>query len=261
MDETLKHIERRSLNRAEAMKEAERPNPRPKEGRSTFDELLEQSRSLSEQAAKPKLQQKTLTKEALPEAHRLKERQRERNKDSEEKEEQRQDSRGERREGSDGAKKVVGKQGTKQDQGEGKGGSSHEKGTLQKRGEKTQFLFKKGLSPKAAIGSHEFAKQFQTRLAQAARLAPKTIPQDILNQVVRYVRLGQKADGTHVFEIKCREALFQGLSLRFEAGDGKVSIEFLTANREVRALFAKEIPSLHRLLTQKGIAVANIVVA
>ncbi|MBI4124358.1 MAG: hypothetical protein HY466_00310 [Deltaproteobacteria bacterium] len=261
MDESLKHIERRSLNRAEAMQEAERPKPKPKEGRSTFDELLEQSRSLSEQAAKPKSQQKTLTKEALPEGHRLKERQRERNKDSDEKEEQRQDSRGERRDGHATAKKVVGKQGTKQDQGEGRGGNSHEKGTLQKRGEKTQFLFKKDFSPKAAIGSHEFAKQFQTRLAQAAQRAPKAIPQDILNQVVRYVRLGQKADGTHVFEIKCRETLFQGLSLRFQARDGRVSIEFLTADREAQALFAKEIPSLHRLLTQKGIAIENIVIA
>ena len=261
MDESLKTIERNSLNRAEAMKEAEKPRPKPKEGRSTFDELLEQSRSLSEQAAKPKLQQKTLTREALPETDRLKERQKDRHKDSEEKEDQRQDSKSDRRDGQDVAKKVVGKQGLKQQQGEGGRGNSHEKGMTQKRGEKTQLLFKKGLSHKGAVGSLEFAREFQAKLTQATQRAPKTIPQDILNQVVRYVRLGQKADGTQVFEIKCRETLFQGLSLRFEAKNGKVSVEFLTANKEVQGLFAKEIPSIRELLVQKGIAVENLAVS
>lgn len=258
MDETLKQIERHSLNRAEAMKEGEKPKPKPKEGRSPFDELLEQSRTLSERSAKPKLDQKTLTREALPEADRLRERQKERRKDSEEKEEQRQESKSDRRDGEEGARKVVAKQGTKQDQGDSRGGQSHEKGTTQKRGEKTFLQFKKGFSSKVALDSLEFARQFQTRLNQVS--APQTIPQDILNQIVRYVRLGQKGDGTHVFEIKCREAIFQGLSLRFEARDGKVTVEFLTASRDIKALFAKETEQIRGLLISKGIAVENIVV-
>lgn len=260
MDETLKTIERQSLNRAEAMREAEKPKPKPKEGRSAFDELLEQSRTLSEQAAKPKLDQKTLTREALPEVDRRKESQKERQKDSEDKEEQRQETKSDRRDGQEGAKKVVGKQGTKQDQGEGRGGHSHDKGMMQRRGETTHLQFKKGLNPKGTLsmGSHEFTRQLQAKLAQA--VGPKAIPQDILNQVVRYVKLGQMADGTHVFEIKCRETLFQGLSLRFQARDGKVAIEFLTANHQVKGLLEKEIPAIRGLLTQKGIAVENIVV-
>lgn len=243
------------------MKEAEKPKPKPKEGRSTFDELLEQSRTLSEQSAKPKLTQRTAAKQALPETDHLKERQKERRRDSDDKEDQQRDSKGERREGQEGGKRVVAKQGTRQQDSDGKGSNSHEGGMTRRRGEKSRLLFKSGLPHKAAIGSHAFAKQFQEKIRQAAASHPKAIPQDILNQVIRHVRLGQKADGTHVFEFRCRESLFAGLSLRFEARDGKVNLTFLTASRSVKALFEKEAGAIGALLTQKGIAVETITVS
>lgn len=259
--EDLKQIERAAINRADQLREAERPKTKPKEGRSAFDDLLEQSKKLSQDLAESRTQTKTATREAVVEGDKLKERQRERSKDSEKEEEQKQDSRGERKEGADGGKKVVGKNGPKEHHGQSKGGEAGD-GFSGRKGERFGTNIKKSSGAKTVeAGSHHFAKEFQTQLIQTASAHQTKLPQEVLNQIVKAVRLGFKRDGTRVLELECGPEIFQGLRLRFHSKDGKVDLAFLTANPETRKLFEREREKIHQTLKEKGIVVESITVS
>lgn len=262
MDESLKTIERTTLDRHDLFREGDKPKPKPKEGRSSFDDLLDQSRQMAQKASEPKQQSKTLTREALPEVQSFKERQREKGKDSEDKEDQRQEGR-EKKEGQDGAKKVVGKTGLKQQQGDGHGSGGREGGASSKKGERSFVVLKKIQSQKGVLGtgSANFGKEFQNQLSKVAAHLPKTIPQDIVNQVIRFCRVGKTFDGAKIFELECGQPFFQGLRLRIRSKSGKVSVEFLTAKSDIRELLLKESPQLRETLEKKGIAVETIRVA
>lgn len=263
MDESLKSVERTSLDRAELLKEADRPRAKPKEGKSPFDELLDESRRLGQNLNDTKGQTKSATQETLPDCEKFKERGRDRSKDHEKEEEGKKDSKGERKESGEGHKKVVGKANLKQQQGNSQGSSSGESRSGYKKGLRSQVTLKNSLLDKGSIvaGSHSFAKEFQARLAQTSPHLLKTIPQEILNQIVRTVRVGMKQDGTRLVEIECPEEVFKGLTLRFKARNGKVSLEFLTANQETRELFEKEAASLREGLQLKGITVEDLKVS
>lgn len=261
MDESVKTLERQSLNRIESQKELERPKPKPKEGKSTFDELLDQSRRLSQGLSDPKNQAKTETKNAVPETQRFKERDREKSKDSDDKEEQKQEGNREKRDAEGADKKVVGKAGLKQSQGDAHGGGSREGGTGSRKGERPFVNLKSFDLTKGPlhVGSQEFVKELQ--LAKGGYAIPKTLPQDVVNQIIRYAKVGQTRDGSHLFELECHQEVFRGLRLRIQAKNGKVNVEFLTANEEIRKLFVKEGPKLKIALQAKGIAVETITVA
>lgn len=255
--EDIKLIERRSFDRQEALREAEKAGSKPKEGKSTFDELLEQSRKLGQGLAESKTQTKTATKEAAGEAEKLRERQKERSKDSEKEEEKKQDSSGEKRETADGGKKVVGKANLKQHQGGSRGGEGD--GSFGKKGERSNLSLKKSGSLRTVdVGSHNFAKEFQAKLTQNNSKIPGTIPQQVLNQIVKTVRLGVTRTGDKVLELSAGTTLFQGLTLRFQSRNGKVAVTFLTANPETRSLFKKEAARIRETLIQKGVAVETV---
>lgn len=259
--EDLKQTDRASFNRAEQIKEAERPKTKPKEGKSPFDELLEQSRKLSQDLAESRTQTKTATREAVAEGDKLKERQRERSKDSEKEEDRKQDSGGERREGADGNKKVMGKNSPRQQQGQSKGGDTGD-GSSGKKGEGFRTNIKKMTGAKTVeAGSHNFAKEFQTQLIQTTSAHQTKLPQEVLNQIVKAVRLGFKRDGTKVLELECGPEIFQGLRLRFHSKDGTVTLAFLTANPETRKLFEEEAEAIRQTLKEKGIVVESITVS
>ncbi len=258
--EDIKLIERRSFDRQEALREADKPKAKPKEGKSTFDEMLEQSRKLGQGLAESKTQTKTATKEAAQEAEKLKERQRERSKDSEKEEERKQDASGERKEAAHGGKKVIGKANLKQHQGGSGGGEGG--GASGKKGERSLAALKKLSGTKTVeAGSHHFAKEFQAKWIQADPKIPNTIPQPVLNQIIKAVRLSVARGGIKILELDCNETFFQGLTLRFQSRDGKVSVTFLTANPETRSLFKKEAGRIRETLMEKGVAVETVAVA
>ena len=257
--EDIKQIDSASITRAEQLREAEKPKSRPKEGKSPFDELLDQSRELQSKMVDVKTQKDAATKEALPEAEKYKERQRDRSGDSEKEDERKQDS-SDKRENFDGGRRVFGKANLKQQQGNSNGNSSGEGGSSQKKGERSVQNIKKLSTLKGSneVGQAGFVKELQSRLIKQAQTSATKVPQDVLNQIVRTVRLGIAADGARTFTLDCHEEVFKGLKLRFKSRSGKVQIEFLTANAETKALFEKERDQIRETLTSKGIAVEEI---
>lgn len=258
--EDLKQIDRASINKAAELREAEKPRPKAKEGKSPFDDLLEQSRKLQEGSVNKQTAKNNTTKEATAEAEKYKERQRDKSKDSEKEEERKQDQSGEKREGSDGAKKVFGKAGLKQQQGGAGDGSKGDGGLSGRKGKQSleeikKMSFSKELSGPGQIG---FAKELQNRLTESAQSHGIKLPQDVLNQIVQAARLGIARDGSKTLELDCHQELFRGLKLRFKSQRGKVRIEFLTSNSETRALFKKEAAELQKVLREKGIDVEEL---
>lgn len=258
--EDIKQIDTASIKRAEQLREAEKPRPKAKEGKSPFDDLLEQSRKLQEGSVNKQTAKNTVTKEATAEAEKYKERQRDKSKDSEKEEERKQDQKGEKREGSDGAKKVFGKAGLKQQQEGGGDGAKGDGGLSGRRGRQSLSAIKKlSLSKEiAGPGQNGFAKELQNRLAQSAQSHNIKLPQDVLNQIVQAARLGIARDGSKTLELDCHQELFNGLKLRFKSRGGKVRIEFLTSNPETRELFKKEAAEIQKVLREKGIDVEEL---
>src|SRR3989338_10617403 len=89
IDETSRYVDKTAADRAEALKQSDKTPPR-KEGKSTFDELLEQSRMLQQSIVSNKQSPQTATQQAVREADNRKERQKEESKDREKEQDDKQ---------------------------------------------------------------------------------------------------------------------------------------------------------------------------
>ncbi|MDZ4224592.1 MAG: flagellar hook-length control protein FliK [bacterium] len=256
MIDDVKYNDRKYLDRAEQSKEAEKPNPPKKEGKSPFDDLMEQGRRLQQGSVDTRSQDKRVTEQAVREIEKRQERQREQSKDKERDEDGKQDSRGDRQDTQSVTKKVVGKGGSKEQQGGG-GSHSSEGGSGFSRKKGSSLESKKSEMTEARMHHAEgaFGKAFKAALEKQA---PKTIPQEILNQVVRYVRVGLSREGDKEVELQLHEKIFKGLRLRLSSNRGRVTVHFLAANAETKALFEKESSHIRAHLESKGIAVEKI---
>ncbi len=107
----------------------------------------------------------------------------------------------------------------------------------------------------------QLGKAFQTYLKKQANFIPKQLSQEILNQLVRYVRIGLNKEGNKEIELDLHKEVFKGLRLRLTANHGKVSVHFLTANSDVRELFKRETSKIEGALVARGIAVQEIKVS
>lgn len=261
MGEETKKIDRKTLDRADQMREADKPKPPRKEGKSPFDELLDQNRLAQQSTLDNKSQTKTVTQQAASEVERQQERQKDQSKDRDKEEDPKQESRDDRKQTEMVGKKVVGKAGLKEQKGEsggqgfeGGGGGGHKKSGRQAIQTKKEM----GANQTNALAHKAFAQAFQKALAQSSKDLPKTLPQEVLNQVVRYVRIGLNKQGNKEVELDLHQNVFKGLRLRFSSRHGKVDLHFLAANAEVRDLFERESPQIREALEKKGIAVENI---
>ena len=256
MIDDVKYTDRKYLDRAEQAKEAEKPKPPKKEGKSPFDELMEQSQRLQQGSVDTRSQDKRVTEQAVREVEKRQERQRDQSKDKEKDEDQKQESREDRRDAQTVTKKVIGKGGSKEQQGGG-GSHSSEGGSGFSRKKGAALESKK--SELAAAKTHNmegaFGKAFKAALEKQV---PKAIPQEVLNQVVRYVRVGLSREGDKEVELQLHEKIFKGLRLRLSSNRGRVTVHFLAANAETRALFEKESSRIRAHLESKGIAVEKI---
>lgn len=260
IDETPKISDRLALEKAGQMKEAERPNPRPKEGRSAFDEVLEQGRRLNQPNLNPVQENKQTQKEQSAPVEKLKERFREQNKEKENRDDTKKESKEGKRETTEGGKRVVAKEGDKNKEQESGSGGNFREGGSDKQGKRPLLNPKKGfLEVSKGMGTGvEGPKNFQNHLTPSANPLPKTFSQEILNQLVRYVRIGLNKKGQKEIQIDLHQNVFKGLALRVSADHGKVNLHFLTADRGVQALFEREKPAIQEALRQKGIAVGEI---
>lgn len=260
MAEEIKNIDRRSLDRADQLREADKPKPPRKEGKSPFDEMLDQNRLLRQSTLDKKSQNKAETRQAMPEVERQMERQREQAKEREKEEEHKQESRDERRQAEAAGKKVVGKAGLKEQKGESGGHGFEGGGSGQKKSGRQSVQGKKeiGSEEMGAVANKAFAQAFQKALAQSAKDLPKTLPQEVLNQVVRHVRVGLNRQGEKEIELDLHQNVFKGLRLRFHSNHGRVNVHFLAANEGVKRLFEREAPRIRAALEGKGIAVETI---
>lgn len=262
MDETVKYIERRQLDRTESFREVDKPKPPRKEGKSPFDEMLEQSRLLQQGNMDTKVQNKQTTQQAIQEIEKRQERSKDSSKDKEKEEDQRQEGSQERKTATGPGRKVVGKTSLKQNQSGSGGGRFDGSGHSAKKGDPSVRIAKKtGLGEfSISQNSSPLESKFNTTLSHIAKAIPKTLPQEVLNQIVRYVRIGLNQNGHQTIELRLHREIFKGLRLRLSSNRGKVSVHFLAATPEVKALFEREKFKIQDKLMLKGIAVEEILV-
>ena len=264
VDESSKYIERTTMDRKDQLRETDKPKPPRKEGKSPFDELLEQSRQMQQGSVDTKLQaNKTVTQQAVQEIEKHQEKTKDQSRDRDKKEEEHQQStKGERTETGFVGRKIVGKTGLRQQQGES-GGKGSEGGPDSKRGEKALLKTKKWSATDTRVqdGIKQFGKQLQAAMSKAGNAVPKTISQEVLNQLVQYVRLGLSREGGKEIELQLHEKVFKGLRLRLSSNHGKVEVHFMAATAEVRELFTREASRIKGELIAKGVAVETIQVS
>lgn len=262
VEETRKYVDRRALEGADKARETEKPRPMKKEGRSAFDEFLEQNRRLQEgvPGLKPK-SQNTATQKAVESSEKFREKFREQAREEKKEERTKEKTAEEKRETQGGEKKVVGKGSLKREQGSSGGSREGDtQGGMARKGKQGKMRLEKGAKniSRPESGSHEFAKAFQTKLSQHSATLPRELPPEVVRQIIRHVRLGRNRLGEAEIDLDLHQEIFRGLRLRVGLNRGKVTIHFLTATEETRELFAREESSLRRTLEQKGIAVETI---
>ncbi len=259
MIEDVKYNDRKYIDRAEQAKEADKPKPPKKEGKSPFDELLEQSQRLQQGSVDTKSQDKRVLQQAAKEVEKRQERQRDQSKDREREDEHRQNTRDERSPTQSVTKKVVGKAGLKEQQGGGGEHASEGGGGFSRKKESSSAAAKKSEMAPAPLQKETgaFGKAFKIAMSQ---YLPKTLSQEILNKVVQYVRIGLSRKGNKEIELELHEKIFKGLRLRLESNRGKVTLHFLAANAQTRALFERESSKIRAHLENRGIDVAKVMV-
>lgn len=243
--------------RAEIVKEeAQKPRAKPqaKDSRK-FEEAMKESMQRLQQPSIMKQQalSQTATEYAVRHKHR-EDRGREKGRD---KGEEREGKRGEGDRKTDAKiaeQKVVAKHSARDEGRGGRGGRGGE------------FSQRRGLATRAKAatlkqGPVSLQAQFAAKLAQSVRTPSRALTQQVLNQIVQYVRIGLNSDEEKEIRIDLHERIFKGLKLRVATkGEGKVAVHFTTANDEVRSLFNNRKGDIEKALKRNGIEVAEIVV-
>lgn len=260
------------MSEAEKIKEVPKPPPEqakepsvPKTSQSAFDKVLEQSKILQQS---PLLQGKV--SEQAGSEYRVKEISKQQDK-SEEK--QKKDDRDEtsgrektkqKQKGSETVtKEAITRSGEKKGFGGGAGGEGGGRGGFGGHSAKKQVLEKKFADVKGflnALGRSAFAGKLAAASASTAALKPQQM-QALVNHIVQAIRVGKNELGEQELLLVLRENMFRGLRLRFTSKGGKVSVQFVTANREIKNLFAAESPKIKAALEEKGVNVAEIKVS
>lgn len=263
IEESYKYIERRGLEKPRDPREPEKEKFRQKEGKSPFDEVLEQGRRLTQGTLNARgLKVNAETKESPLPMEKFKEKIKERSEEREKEEDRKKESREEKRETTDPSHKVVGKGSGKKNEGGSSGGG--EKGERGLAGQKGRKLFAKASMRNSDGALHQingkrFSRAFGEKLGLNKQF-PKTLPQEVLNHIVRYVRIGLNQKGEKEIALDLHQNVFKGLRLRLSSNHGKVKIHFLAADGAVRLLFSKEKEAILEALSKKGIAVEEILV-
>lgn len=260
MEEIRKSLDRTQMEQASMNSEDARRSSRPKEGKSFFDEMLDQKRNAGASQVTP-MKETSTPRESARAGEQYQERIKERSKDKdkEKNEEDQKKSKDEARETAGDPKKVVGRGGLKKNNEGGGGKSFQDGGPSSKQSRRSAMIDKKLGVDETSLsqGLSQTSKSFAAKLANTGNL-PKTLPKEVLDQIVRYVRIGINRKQGKEIELALHQDIFKGLRLRFTENRGKVSVHFLTAGGAVRDLFLSERNSIHAALSLKGISVEEI---
>ncbi len=112
---------------------------------------------------------------------------------------------------------------------------------------------------KAAVGRAGLTK-FQHELVHKAQTPTidRQQMQRLVNLLVQSIRVGKNAVGADELSLVFQAAVFQGLRLRLQSKNGRVSIHFSGQSKDVRKLFLQERGRIREALERKGIRVDTI---
>ncbi len=252
-------------DRADAARQADKAKPPQKEQKSSFDEVLEQSRVQNQASFNSRLQSQKATQQGVEELQGDQERRRQ-DRDKKDKDADQSGSRKDRSDSRDTAtgdhRKVVGKGGTRdgENQGGSAGGGSSGSGFGRKSSSKV-VESKKGERSRMdeAVRAEKFRETLAAKSNQNVKRAG--LDPELLQKLVRYVRVGLNGLGEKEIQIDLHETVFRGLKLRLAAKDGKVKVHFLASEGETRRLFEKNSSEIRQALEAKGILVESIQVS
>jgi len=117
---------------------------------------------------------------------------------------------------------------------------------------------KLGVGKQALMGAE--ASKFASKLAgekKATHLSKEFI-QNLVNQVVKFVKTGVNKEGDKEIRLDLRERIFRGLQLRVSMKGGKVEVHFKASNTTVRDLFQSSSDAIQEELEAKGVTVSRI---
>lgn len=258
MAEEIRSLDRTTLDRQDTVRELERPRPQPKEGRSPFDQLLEQAKLSQKFTTDSRSSTQLATQQGLAQAESRKDRERENSKerDKEEGPRDKEKKRGHKEEGGVAKDKVVAKSDSKNSQGDSHG--SQDKGFDSSSRRKAHTQIKKIGSMKTSTADFEGKLRETFRQVLSKTKIPRALSQEILQWIVKSVRIGINGEGAKEIQCDLAPEIFKGLRLRVAAKNGKVAVTFGTGDEETRRLFLYEAPKIRKALEEAQIAVETI---
>lgn len=147
--------------------------------------------------------------------------------------------------------KGQGQQGQSQGQGSGQGGPGG-------RG-KAEAVLREQVRTKTAFEASVKSAFVDQLATQAQKKVPKHLTseqmQRLVNQMLQSIRVGKSELGGDELQLGFQAHIFQGLRLRLQEKDGKVTVSFLSQNKEIRDLFERESGRIQRALEERGVSV------
>lgn len=253
--------------RAEAVKESiardekNKVKPRDKKQSSQFDEVLKERANRLQQ---PSLMRQAITQAATEQGVRHAKKEDERGhekkgrKEGEEKETQKSHEGDRKTDAKTAEQRVAAKKSLTDERGGGGRGRGGGYGGSSGRRQASFTRSKEALSKQGpAMLKAEFAKKLAARM----KISGRVFSEMVLNQIVKYIKLGMTSEEEKELKMELSEKFFRGLRLKIvKKGKGRVSVHFLTPNSEARELFESGKQELSKALSNKGIDVEEITV-
>jgi len=247
------------VKESEMKKERAKAKPRTKDSQKFEEVLKERAQQLQQPSImRQQSMSQTATEHAVKHRESEEDRGRDKGRDKGEEKEGRKGDEGDRKTDAKIAEqRVVAKHSTKEHGGRG-GGKGGKGGSFEgRRGVATRSKAE-GLKQAPA----HLRAQFANKLVQAAKQPSRALTQQVLNQIVQYVRIGINSNDEKEILVDLHERIFKGLKLRVATkGKGKVTVNFTTADSEVRSLFLANRGDIRDALERSGIDVDEITVA
>jgi hypothetical protein len=258
------------ISRADRVKENQRieqkkSKPRPKTQERTkeqeFNKTLEKSKLSLQLKSGPQTKSKVATERAIKEVVK----QEDRRGDEKDRDEKGKDKgRDSRKEGGGqnaklAGQKVVAKNTLKQGSGQGGKGS----GFGQSLGRKgmSKVLKRAGAKTVPADLQGRFAAKLSQSLKGPDQAGQAQLSQQVLNQIVQYVKIGLNRQGEKEIQVELNEKVFRGLKLRVISREGRVAVHMRTFDSKGRRSLEKNKGAIRDALTSKGIDVDEILVS
>lgn len=177
--------------------------------------------------------------------------------------------------GKEAEKRVISRESTSGQKGQGEGRESHSQGGHQpnsqgQKGGKALLpivILKEEKSEMKRVLSTDMAEApFALEMAKQALptnplkdpKAVQSMTKALLDQVVQYCRLITKTDGDKEMDMQLHEQIFKGLRIRVSLVKGKIEATLMARDREVQSLLQGQAAQMQQALREKGVEVKAI---